>query len=352
MKLITLLLLCILTELTSCKGQNTSQATNNILKTKLSAVAIGDTVSKLSEAIMIVYQDKKNNYWFGSRGQGVFKYDHGKYILNYTTKHGLVSTDIWGIQEDKAGNIYFDTQEGISKFDGKTFSTLSLSRVSSSEWKSGPDDLWFIGNWNKNGTYRYDGKTLHHLEFPKNELAEDPNGYFTLRLTSDQMNIKLASLEKTFKSFFAGNPFEYFFVYENFNQAYRAEKQYSQLFTVASVWAIFIACLGLFGLATYTIQSRTREVRIRKVLGASIQSIVGVLSKEFLILIGIAILLASPIAYFAANQWLRDFAYRIDIQWWIFVLAGALVLSLTLMTIGFRAIKAARANPVMSLRTE
>lgn len=199
-------------------------------------------------------------------------------------------------------------------------------------------------------------KDYHHASLqrtidPMIFYPQDPNGYFTLRLTADQMNTKLASLEKTFKSFFTGNPFEYFFVDENFNLAYRAEKQYGQLFTVASVWAIFIACLGLFGLATYTIQSRTREVGIRKVLGASIQSIVGVLSKEFFILIGIAILLASPIAYFAADQWLKDFAYRIDIQWWVFVLAGALVLSLTLMTIGFRAFKAAKANPVNSLRT-
>lgn len=199
-------------------------------------------------------------------------------------------------------------------------------------------------------------KDYHHtsLQRPIDPMIfypQDPNGYFTLRLTADQMNSKLVSLEKTFKSYFADNPFEYFFVDENFNQAYRAEKQYGQLFTVASVWAIFIACLGLFGLATYTIQSRTREVGIRKVLGASIQSIVGVLSKEFLILIGISVLLASPIAYFAANQWLKDFAYRIDIQWWTFVLAGALVFLLTLMTIGFRAIKAARANPVTSLRT-
>jgi len=200
-------------------------------------------------------------------------------------------------------------------------------------------------------------KDYHHVSLqrpidPMIFYPQDPNGYFTLRLTVDQMNTKLASLEKSFKTYFAGNPFEYFFVDENFNQAYRAERQYGQLFSVASIWAIFIACLGLFGLATYTIQARTREVGIRKVLGAGISSIVGVLSKEFLILIGIAILLASPIAYFAADQWLKDFAYRIDIQWWLFALAAAMVLVLTLVTIGFRAIKAAMANPINSLRTE
>ena len=200
-------------------------------------------------------------------------------------------------------------------------------------------------------------KDYHHtgLQRPIDPMIfypQDPNGYFTLRLTADQMSTKLASLEKTFKTYFNGNPFEYFFVDENFNQAYRTEKQYGQLFSVASGWAIFIACLGLFGLATYTIQARTREIGIRKVLGASVQSIVGVLSKEFLILIGIAILLATPIAYFAANRWLKDFAYRIDIQWWVFVLAAGIVMSLTLVTIGFRAFKAAVRNPVSSLRAE
>lgn len=198
-------------------------------------------------------------------------------------------------------------------------------------------------------------KDYHHtsLQRPIDPMIfypQDPNGYFTLRLTADQMNNKLASLEKLFKTYFAGNPFEYFFVDENFNQAYRNEKQYGQLFTIASIWAIGIACLGLFGLATYTIQSRTREVGIRKVLGAGVSSIVGVLSKEFFILIGTAILIASPIAYFAADQWLKDFAYRINIQWWIFVLAAGIVLTLTLLTIGFRAVKAAIANPIQSLR--
>lgn len=200
-------------------------------------------------------------------------------------------------------------------------------------------------------------KDYHHtsLQRPIDPMIfypQEPNEYFTLRLTAGQMSDKLASLEKKFKTYFAVNPFEYFFVDENFNQAYRAERQYGRLFTVASAWAIFIACLGLFGLATYTIQARTREVGIRKVLGASVTSILGVLSREFFILIAIAILLASPIAYFAADQWLKDFAYRTDIQWWIFVLASGLVLVLTLMTIGFRALKAAMSNPVISLRTE
>lgn len=90
----------------------------------------------------------------------------------FTKKHGLVSDEIWGIQEDKSGNIYFDTQDGVGKFDGQTFSILAVNNTSDATWKLEPDDLWFKGNWNKNGPYRFDGKNLYHLEFPKNELAD------------------------------------------------------------------------------------------------------------------------------------------------------------------------------------
>lgn len=171
MNLNTLLLLSLFTALTSCNGQNASQINSRHSNAKNSTIPIGDPVTELSESIMVIYQDKGNNYWFGSRGKGAFRYD-GKNILQFTMKNGLVSNDIWGIQEDKLGNIYFDTQEGVSKFDGKSFSTLTVSNSSDSEWKLEPDDLWFKGSWNINGPYRYDGKNLHHLQFPKNVLAD------------------------------------------------------------------------------------------------------------------------------------------------------------------------------------
>jgi ligand-binding sensor domain-containing protein len=156
----------------SCNRQNPTAQTNGNSTRINSSVAIGDKVKGLSDSIMVIYQDKKNIYWFGSRGQGVFKYD-GKNMLRFTMKDGLVSNDIWGIQEDKSGNIYFDTQEGVSKFDGQTFSTLQESNFSNNDWAAAsPDELWFKGNWNKNGAYRYDGEVLYHLEFPKNKLAD------------------------------------------------------------------------------------------------------------------------------------------------------------------------------------
>lgn len=136
------------------------------------AIMQGEPVQNLPDSIMSIYQDKANNHWFGSRGKGVFKYN-GKHLLQYNKKHGLVDNDIWGIQEDKSGNIYFDTQKGVSKFDGKSFITLPTDITSDNTWKLGTDDLWFKGNWNVNGTYRYDGKTLHFLKFPANKLADE-----------------------------------------------------------------------------------------------------------------------------------------------------------------------------------
>lgn len=121
------------------------------------------------------------------------------------------------------------------------------------------------------------------------------------------------------------------------------------LFTILS---IFVACLGLFGLATYTAERRTKEIGIRKVLGASVQGVVRLLSKDFLKLVFIAALIAFPVAWWAMNKWLEDFAYRINISWGAFVAAGVSVLLIALITVSFKAIKAAIANPVKSLRTE
>jgi ABC-type antimicrobial peptide transport system permease subunit len=121
---------------------------------------------------------------------------------------------------------------------------------------------------------------------------------------------------------------------------------------LASALSIFISCMGLFGLATLTVVRRTREIGIRKVLGASVSSVVGLLSKEFLVLVIIAALIAFPLGWWAMNKWLEDFAYRIHIDWWVYPVAGIAALLIALLTVSFQAIKAALANPVKSLKTE
>jgi ligand-binding sensor domain-containing protein len=139
-----------------------------------STMAKGAPVSELSKSIWSVFQDKNGNHWFGSNGQGVYRYD-GKTLINFTTNDGLADNQIRGIQEDKSGNIYVNTVNGISKFDGDTFTTLtpSASRSPMTEWKLQPDDLWFAGAQNSGAVYRYDGKTLHALEFPKTKRGDE-----------------------------------------------------------------------------------------------------------------------------------------------------------------------------------
>jgi putative ABC transport system permease protein len=166
------------------------------------------------------------------------------------------------------------------------------------------------------------------------------------------MNDKVASLEKLFKASFPGNPFEYFFMDESYQKAYYNEQQYGNLFTIAALLAIFIACLGLFGLATFTVEARTKEIGVRKVLGASMSSIVTLLSKDFLLLVGIAILIASPLAAYLLHQWLQDFAYRIEIEWWVFAIGALVAVSIAFVTVGYQSIKAGLMNPVDSLRSE
>ena len=147
-------------------------------------------------------------------------------------------------------------------------------------------------------------------------------------------------------------PFSYYFLDQAFADQHKSEFRLASMFSSFMVVAILIACLGLFGLATFTAQQRTREIGVRKVLGASVASIVTLLSKDFLKLVLIGIVIASPIAWYAMYRWLQDFAYKIDIEWWMFALAGLLALGIALLTVSFQSIKAALMNPVNSLRSE
>ena len=147
-------------------------------------------------------------------------------------------------------------------------------------------------------------------------------------------------------------PFTYSFLNEEFDSMYRSEQRSGKIFISFAVLAILIACLGLFGLAAYAAEQRTKEIGIRKVLGATVSNIVSMLSKDFLKLVLIASLIAFPVAWWFMNRWLRDFAYRIHIKWWVFVLASVLAVFIAIITVSFQAIKAALTNPVKNLRTE
>ena len=146
--------------------------------------------------------------------------------------------------------------------------------------------------------------------------------------------------------------FEYSFLDEALSAQYQNELRSKSIVNIASMLSLFIACMGLFGLATLTVARRTSEIGIRKVMGADVLDIVGMISKDFIKLVLIAILFAFPIAWWAMHEWLQGFAYHVGVSWWIFVLAGSIVVVITLITVSFQSIRASMANPVKSLRTE
>ncbi|MEA5138726.1 ABC transporter permease [Arcicella rigui] len=194
-------------------------------------------------------------------------------------------------------------------------------------------------------------KSLHESITPLLMVSEKTYG-LTIKVKGKDVEGLLASLKNKWQKFNVEEPFSYAFMDELFEKTYQSEQKISVILSIFSGLTIFVACLGLFGLATFTAEQRTKEIGVRKVLGASVSQIVTLLSKEFLKLVMIACGFAFPIGYWLMNKWLQDFAYRIEISAWIFVLAGILALFIALLTISYQAIKAALANPVTSLRTE
>ncbi|HMB92063.1 MAG TPA: FtsX-like permease family protein, partial [Rhodothermales bacterium] len=201
-------------------------------------------------------------------------------------------------------------------------------------------------------------RDYHHFSLKENiepmvlRIAPRLSRFVSLRLAAEDVPGVLAHATTTWESLYPGYPFRYFFLDEDFNEQYQSEEQLSRIFTTFATLAILIACLGLFGLAAFTAQQRTKEIGVRKVLGASVLSIVGLLSKNFVGLVALAFIIAAPLTYFGMAQWLQDFAYRVNLSWWVFLLAGGLALLIALMTVSYQSIKAALTDPVKSLRYE
>jgi putative ABC transport system permease protein len=212
--------------------------------------------------------------------------------------------------------------------------------------------------WGREGRIIGVMKDFHFrsLQLPIKPLSMriEPNGcsLVAIKLSTQNLPKTIAAIENKWNALIPARPFSYYFLDEFFDKQYRTEERFGKLFLNFSVLAIIISCLGLLGLASYSTMQRTREIGIRKVLGASVPNIVNLLSREFLKLVAIAILIASPVAWFAMHGWLQDFAYRIEIGWWIFLIAGLIAVLIALATVSFQAIKAAIANPVKSLRVE
>jgi putative ABC transport system permease protein len=177
-------------------------------------------------------------------------------------------------------------------------------------------------------------------------------GRLSIKISGHNVQSAINTIQSTWQRYLPETPFDFTFLDTKFDQLYRSEQQQGNLFTIFSCIAVFIACLGLFGLSAFTITQRVKEIGVRKVLGASVPQIVIELSKDFLKLVLIATMIAFPIAWYSMSKWLLDFAFRINISWWIFLIAGVIALLIAFATISFQSIKAALANPVKSLRSE
>jgi putative ABC transport system permease protein len=185
-------------------------------------------------------------------------------------------------------------------------------------------------------------------------IVPRPNSarFYSVKIGQGKEQQTIASLRETWNRYFPKDPFDYFFLDESFGRQYNADILFGKVFGVFAFLAILIACFGLLGLSAYNVLQRTKEIGIRKVLGASAQSILMLLSGDFLKLIFISLLLAIPAGWYIMSRWLQDYAYRIHIGWWVFAFAGAIALSIAIITLSIQVLKAAVMNPVKSLRTE
>jgi putative ABC transport system permease protein len=216
------------------------------------------------------------------------------------------------------------------------------------------DDLFKTITYHVVGVVKdFNYNSMHDKIHPLVMEVDRPNwGSMAVRFRTNDVFSLVRQVESKFHAAKQGLPFSYTFMDNDFDKLYHAEQQTGQIFITFAVFAILIACIGLFGLVTYAAEQRTKEIGIRKVLGARVTSIVGLLSRDFTMLVGIAALIAFPAAWWAMYKWLETFAYRTEISWWIFLVAGAVALAIALLTVSIQTVRAALANPVKSLRSE
>ena len=332
--------------LSKYKGEGARSEFLNSVKAELLKESSIKEVTCLSQGSVINMQgfsSGENNDWDGREkdfmpGIGFFHADFDfKSILNLQIKEGRWFEQ--GSTADKHNSILNET--AIKEFNIR-------QPVIGQRFVSQGDTGVIIGVV-KDFYY----KTMHEKIGPivimnKNEY----NSNFLVKSQPGKIAEAQAATKKVFNSFFASTPFVSNFLDEEFEKLYRADHKSARLVWIFSIVAIFLSCLGLFGLAAFTAERRTKEIGVRKVLGASVTNIVGLISKEFVALVIISMLIASPIAWWAMTKWLEDFSYRINISALFFVLAGVITVLISLATVSVHAIKAAITNPVKSLRTE
>jgi putative ABC transport system permease protein len=298
-------------------------------------------------------------------------------IIGVAPKNGGMWGTIAKISNDSTINFTYETVDEsylpllkIQLAKGRNFSEdfasdsnnsvlVNESFVKKAGWK---DPLGQVVNfWYNNQKYNVIGVVKdYHYEALNSEIGpelftmknDNSYGRFFIKIKPGSETSSLKTIQKTFKQLFPLSPYTYTFKDQENLKNYESESKWEQIMLFSAVLTIFISCIGLFGLSVLSAEKRTKEIGIRKVLGASVKGVVAILSKDFLKLVGIALIIAIPAAYLAGNKWLQNYPYRITLSWWLFACAAILVIMIALITVSFQAIKAAIANPVKSLRTE
>src|SRR5690606_15426404 len=198
--------------------------------------------------------------------------------------------------------------------------------------------------------------SLHHkmtpLMFVRDDLAYKLDSYYSVRLDTRSLGTLMEQIRKSYEKAYPSNPFTYYFISDYFDAQYREDQRFSGLFSLFSGLTIFIACLGMLGLSLHTVVEKTKEIGIRKVLGASVLSIVSLLTKGNLKLVAVACLVALPLSWWVTESWLSRYAFRIDREWWLFAIPVMVVTGIVLLTVGFHTLRAALANPAEAIRNE
>jgi putative ABC transport system permease protein len=245
----------------------------------------------------------------------------------------------------------FGTDDSAVIFNKKGFEQLGLNKPEDAIGKR--IDFWGRRYTIVGVTENFHQQSLREAFEPLIfQLDPDVRGYLSVKTPASNASGTIALVKSNWARFFPGNTFEYFFLDDHFDQQYKADQRFGQVFGLFTLLAILVACLGLFGLASFTTIQRTKEISIRKVLGASVTGILKLLYQEFAGLLMIAFIVAVPLAWFAITRWLQAYAFRINIHWAYFILPFVVILVIALLAVSFQSIKAAIANPVESLRTE
>ncbi|MBK0379171.1 ABC transporter permease [Mucilaginibacter segetis] len=251
-----------------------------------------------------------------------------------------ISSDTSGIILNQAAAKFFGFKDPINK-------TIYQSKGGDSKGERNVNDYHIIGI-----VQDFNFNSLHEKIEPMVMTYGHNSGAVSIRVGTSKIPALLAQIKAKWKAVSPNVEMDYSFMDQDFDASYRSEQMIGTIFIIFTALAIIIACLGLFGLAAFAAEQRTKEIGIRKILGANIGAIIGMLSKDFIKLVLIAIVISSPLAWYLMHLWLQDFAYRINISWWVFAVAGLAATTVAVLTISFQSVKAALANPVKSLRSE